>query len=82
MFLRTSCPISSFRALFNAWGYDMSEDTELSSAYLTISDLGPDDVKTKLNILIDALKNHLEYPLVAAAILASFRPSRQMRPST
>ena len=23
----------SFRALFNAWGYDMSEDTELSSAY-------------------------------------------------
>ncbi len=61
----------SFRALFNAWGYDMSEDTELSSAYLAISDLGPDDVKTKLNILIDALKNHLEYPLVAAAILAS-----------
>jgi hypothetical protein len=61
----------SFRALFNSWGYKMSEDTELASAYLSISDLGPDDVKTKLTIIVDALKNYLEYPLVAAAILAS-----------
>jgi hypothetical protein len=61
----------SFRLLFNSWGYEMSEDTELASAYLSISDLVPDDVKTKITIIIDALKNYLEYPLVAAAILAS-----------
>jgi hypothetical protein len=61
----------SFRSLFNSWGYQISEDTELASAYLSISDLGPDDVKTKMTIIIDALKNYLEYPLVAAAILAS-----------
>ena len=61
----------SFRSLFNSWGYTISEDTELASAYLSISDLGPDDVKTKLTIIIDALKNYLEYPLVAAAILTS-----------
>jgi hypothetical protein len=61
----------SFRSLFNSWGYTLSEDTELASAYLSISDLGPDDVKTKMTIIVDALKNYLEYPLVAAAILAS-----------
>ncbi|MGA3059937.1 MAG: hypothetical protein ABSD92_06155 [Candidatus Bathyarchaeia archaeon] len=61
----------SFRSLFNSWGYEMSEDTELASAYLSISDLGPDDVKTKMTIILDALKNYLEYPLVAAAVLTS-----------
>ena len=61
----------SFRSLFGSWGYETSEDTELASAYLSISDLGPDDVKTKMTILLDALRNYLEYPLVAAAILAS-----------
>lgn len=61
----------SFRSLFSSWGYEMSEDTELASAYLSISDLGPDDVKTKMTIILDALKNYLEYPLVAAAILTS-----------
>ncbi len=61
----------SFRSLFNSWGYEISEDTELAAAYLSISDLGPDDVKTKMTIIIDALKNYLEYPLVAAAILTS-----------
>ena len=61
----------SFRSLFNSWGYQISEDTELASAYLSISDLGPDDVKTKMIIIIDGLKNYLEYPLVAAAILTS-----------
>ena len=61
----------AFRSLFNSWGYQISEDTELASAYLSISDLGPDDVKTKMTIIIDGLKNYLEYPLVAAAILTS-----------
>jgi hypothetical protein len=61
----------SFRSLFDSWGYEKSEDTELASAYLSISDLGPDDVKTKMTIILDALKNYLEYPLVAGAILTS-----------
>jgi hypothetical protein len=52
-------------------GYEKSEDTELASSYLTVSDLGPDDVKTKMTIILDALKNYLEYPVVAGAILAS-----------
>ena len=49
----------------------MSEDTELAAAYLSISDLGPNDVNLKLTILVNGLRNYLEYPLVAAAILAS-----------
>lgn len=61
----------SFRSLFSSWGYSTSEDSELASAYLAISNLGPDDVRTKMNIIIDSLKNYLEYPLVAAAILTS-----------
>jgi hypothetical protein len=63
----------SFRSLFGSWGYETSEDTELASAFLSISDLGPDDVKTKMTIIIDALRNYLEYPLVAASILASIQ---------
>jgi hypothetical protein len=61
----------SFRSLFSSWGYETSEDTELASAYLSIGDLGPDDVRTKMTIVLDALKNYLEYPLMAAAILTS-----------
>jgi hypothetical protein len=60
-----------FKSLFNSWGYETSEDTELASAYLTISDLQRDDVKDKLSIILDALKNYLEYPVAAGAILAS-----------
>lgn len=61
----------SFKEMFYSWGYEVSEDTELASALLAISELGPDDVSAKLAIEIDALKNYLEFPLVAAAILAS-----------
>jgi hypothetical protein len=61
----------SFRELFESWGYEASEDTELASAYLAISDLGPADIHTKMTIILDALKNYLAYPLVAAAILVS-----------
>jgi hypothetical protein len=60
-----------FKSLFNSWGYEESEDTELASAYLTISDLARDEVKDKMTIILDALKNYLEYPLVATAILTS-----------
>ncbi len=61
----------SFRLLFNSWGFEVSEDTELASAYLAISDLGPEDVRSKLTIIENGLRNYLEYPLVASAILAS-----------
>lgn len=61
----------SFRLLFNSWGFEVSEDTELASAYLAISDLGPGDVTLKLTIIENGLRNYLEYPLVASAILTS-----------
>ena len=61
----------SFRSLFKSWGYEVSEDTELASAYLSISDLGPDDVKSKMAIIISGLRNYLEFPLVASAVLTS-----------
>jgi hypothetical protein len=61
----------AFRAMFSAWGYDRSEDTELAAAYLSIGELGPEDLRLKLAIMIDALKNYLEYPLVAGAVLTS-----------
>jgi len=61
----------SFRSLFNSWGYEVSEDTELAAAYLSISDLGAEEVNTKLMIIINGLRNYLEYPLVGSAILAS-----------
>ncbi len=61
----------SYRSLFNSWGFELSEDTELASAYLAVSDLGPDDVRSKLTIIQNGLRNYLEYPLVASAILAS-----------
>jgi len=61
----------SFRSMFSSWGYELSEDTELASAYLSISDLTPAEVSTKLTIIVDSLRNFLEYPLVASAIVAS-----------
>ncbi len=39
----------SFRMLFNSWNFEVSEDTELASAYLATSDLGPEDVQIKVN---------------------------------
>ena len=61
----------SFRSMFSSWGYETSEDTELASAYLAISGFAPGEVYTKLTIIVDSLRNYLEYPLVASAILAS-----------
>jgi hypothetical protein len=66
-----SAKFNQFRWLFNSWGYEQSEDTDLASAYLTISDFTQDEVKDKMNIILSALKNYLEYPLVATAILTS-----------
>ena len=62
---------SSLKALFASWGYSISEDTELSSAYLTVSELPVETVGTKMAILARGVGAYLEYPLVAAAILAS-----------
>ena len=61
----------AFRQLFGFWGFQMSEDTELASAFLTISDFVPADITTKMSIILSALKTYLEYPLVATAILTS-----------
>jgi hypothetical protein len=59
------------KGLFASWGYSISEDTELSSAYLTASDLPSETVGTKMAILARGIGAYLEYPLVASAILAS-----------
>ncbi|HEX4921896.1 MAG TPA: hypothetical protein VFV92_14300 [Candidatus Bathyarchaeia archaeon] len=61
----------AYRQMFGFWGYQMSEDTELASAFLTISDFVPTDITTKMSIILSALKTYLEYPLVATAILTS-----------
>lgn len=59
------------RAQFAGWGYALSEDTELSSAYLACSELPANAISAKLSLLARGLAAYLEYPLVAAAILAS-----------
>lgn len=66
-----SAKFESFRSRFTAWGYMTSEDTEIASAFLAIGELGIDEVDDKLKYIIEQLKNYLEYPLVAAAILTS-----------
>jgi hypothetical protein len=70
-FDQTSGKFTQFKSLFGSWGYGESEDVDLASAYLTISDFARDEVKDKMTIILDALKNYLEYPLVATAILTS-----------
>jgi hypothetical protein len=60
-----------YRQMFGGWGYSSSEDTELSAAYLAVSEYAPDQVSSKLAILARGLQAYLQYPLVAAAILAS-----------
>jgi len=66
-----SSKFQQFRSLFNSWGYTTSEDTEISSAFLGIGELNPDEVEEKLKYVIEQLQNYLQYPIVAAAILAS-----------
>jgi hypothetical protein len=57
--------------MFTSWGYMTSEDTEIASAFLAIGELEADEVQEKLKYVVEQLKNYLEYPLVAASILAS-----------
>jgi hypothetical protein len=62
---------ASLRSLFASWGYTESEDLELSSAFLAVSELPVEGISTKLAIIARGLNAYLQYPLVAAAILAS-----------
>jgi hypothetical protein len=61
----------SLRQMFAGWGYQPSEDVELSSAYLAVSELPADGVSTKLAIIAKGLSTYLQFPLVAAAVLTS-----------
>ena len=70
-FDQLSAKFQSLRAMFGSWGYRPSEDVELSSAYLAVSELPADGISTKLGILAKGLSTYLEYPLVAASVLAS-----------
>lgn len=60
-----------FRQVFNSWGYMLSEDTEIASAFLAIGELGVDEVSEKIKYIAGELHNYLQYPLVAASLLAS-----------
>ena len=66
-----STKFQAFRSMFDSWGYMKSEDTEIGSAFLAIGELDASEVEEKLKYVVEQLKNYLEYPLVAAAILAS-----------
>ncbi len=66
-----SSKFHQFRSLFSSWGYMTSEDTEISSAFLGIGELSADEVEEKLKYIIEQLQNYLQYPIVAASILAS-----------
>jgi hypothetical protein len=61
----------SFRQLFAGWGYATSEDTELSAAYLAVSDVPAETVAPKIAIISRGMATYLRYPLVASSILAS-----------
>jgi len=66
-----SSKFQQFRSMFTSWGYINSEDTEVGAAFLAIGELSVEEVEEKLKQIIEQLRNYLEYPLVAAAILAS-----------
>lgn len=59
------------RQMFASWGYEPSEDVELSSAYLTLSELPIEGMNTKLAIIAKGMGAYLQYPLVASSILAA-----------
>jgi hypothetical protein len=62
---------TGLRQMFGGWGFAPSEDVELSSAYLAVSDMPMDGLSPKLAVLTRGLGAYLQYPLVASAILAS-----------
>jgi hypothetical protein len=61
----------AIRTMFAGWGYQPSEDVELSSAYLAVSEVPVEGVATKLAIIARGLSTYLAYPLVAASVLAT-----------
>jgi hypothetical protein len=61
----------SLRSMFGGWGYQPSEDVELSAAYLAVSDVPVEGISTKLAIIAKGVQTYLQYPLVAASVLAS-----------
>jgi hypothetical protein len=61
----------TYRSMFTSWGYMTSEDTEIASAFMAIGGMNVDEAEEKLKYIVEQLRNYLEYPLVAAAILAS-----------
>jgi hypothetical protein len=66
--------VTKFRgmqAMFASWGYEQSEDVELSSAYLSVSELPIEGMSTKLSIIARGMSTYLQYPLVSASVLAS-----------
>lgn len=70
-FADVSGKFGAVRSMFAGWGFQDSEDVELSSAYIAVSDLPTEGLAPKLQILTRGLGAYLQYPLVAAAILAS-----------
>ena len=66
-----SSKFNAFREKFASWGYMKSEDTEIASAFMAIGELDIGEAGGKLEYIVEQLKNYLEYPLVAGAILAS-----------
>ena len=61
----------TLRGLFGTWGFTPSEDVELASAYLTLSELPVQGLDTKLGIITRGMGTYLQFPLVASAILAA-----------
>ncbi|MCI4319084.1 MAG: hypothetical protein L3K23_02990 [Thermoplasmata archaeon] len=69
--MELAAKFQGLRTMFAGWGYEPSEDVELSSAYLAVSELPIEGIGTKLAIIAKGLSAYLEYPLVAASVLAS-----------
>ncbi len=61
----------TLRAMFAGWGFQPSEDVELASSFLTVSELPVQGLDTKLAILTRGMGQYLQFPLVASAILAA-----------
>lgn len=59
------------RQMFASWGFADSDDVELASAYLAVSELPAEGINTKLAIISKGMATYLQYPLVASAVLAS-----------
>jgi hypothetical protein len=66
-----SSRFQEFKSLFTSWGYMTSEDTEIASAFLGIGELNAGEIGEKVKYILEQLQNYLQYPIVAAAILAS-----------